>query len=386
MEIKLYVHLRDDTGDVGGFKTFTFGATSTVDDLMGQIRDVFHIPLQHQEVYLVRAGTETKNETLEQLKSGTLQEVKVTNKSNIYVKHADLPQYLQYKACVENAKKLKGEEQTSNAEDAIKLHMRLMEKEKVTKYNVKCHHYGATSARPKGMPLQIREFYIYKLLELIDVGPHSQFILPNKCAGSKTSMYIATKWNDDFVSIKEEENVSVEVLVQLLLLAAFLFINDLNQDNCGHWKGTKDAAIVDFDPSTNEVENLLVSREYDTIREEAPRLSVSTLNAGGFEEGTLPPPKIIVDMREFNSELPTILYKKGYDVVAATLEVGDYVLSPGMTVERKALDDLTQSLQSGRVFKQTEQMLRHYGSAFLLIESNMRFELKIVNGGPFQVY
>ncbi|CAJ0920036.1 unnamed protein product, partial [Mesorhabditis belari] len=91
MEIKLYVHLRDDTGDVGGFKTFTFGATSTVDDLMGQIRDVFHIPLQHQEVYLVRAGTETKNETLEQLKSGTLQEVKVTNKSNIYVKHGDLP-------------------------------------------------------------------------------------------------------------------------------------------------------------------------------------------------------------------------------------------------------------------------------------------------------
>ncbi|CAJ0958546.1 unnamed protein product, partial [Mesorhabditis belari] len=140
-----------------------------------------------------------------------------------------------------------------------------------------------------------------------------------------------------------------------------------------------------FSNLRNEVENLLVSREYDTIREEAPRLSVSTLNAGGFEEGTLPPPKIIVDMREFNSELPTILYKKGYDVVAATLEVGDYVLSPGMTVERKALDDLTQSLQSGRVFKQTEQMLRHYGSAFLLIESNMRFELKIVNGGPFQL-
>lgn len=31
--------------------------------------------------------------------------------------------------------------------------------------------------------------------------------------------------------------------------------------------------------------------------------------------------QIVVDMREFNSELPTVLYKKGYDVVAATLEV-----------------------------------------------------------------
>lgn len=36
--------------------------------------------------------------------------------------------------------------------------------------------------------------------------------------------------------------------------------------------------------------------------------------------------QIIVDMREFNSELPTILYKKGYDVVAATLEVFTFKL------------------------------------------------------------
>lgn len=61
-------------------------------------------------------------------------------------------------------------------------------------------------------------------------------------------------------------------------------------------------------------------------------------------------------MREFNSELPTVLYKKGFDVSAATLEVGDYVLSPGISIERKALDDLCQSLQSGRVMKQSEQV------------------------------
>lgn len=61
-------------------------------------------------------------------------------------------------------------------------------------------------------------------------------------------------------------------------------------------------------------------------------------------------------MREFNSELPTVLYKRGTDVVPATLEVGDYILSPHIAVERKSLDDLTQSLHSGRVFKQIEQV------------------------------
>ncbi|CAJ0577785.1 unnamed protein product, partial [Mesorhabditis spiculigera] len=139
-----------------------------------------------------------------------------------------------------------------------------------------------------------------------------------------------------------------------------------------------------FSHLKNEVDNLLIAREFDAGREEAPRLAVNTLEAGGFQEDTVARPKIIVDMREFNSELPTILYKKGYDAIAATLEVGDYVLSPGITIERKALDDLTQSLQSGRVFKQTEQMLANYAAAYLLIESNTKFELKIVNGGPFQ--
>lgn len=103
-------------------------------------------------------------------------------------------------------------------------------------------------------------------------------------------------------------------------------------------------------------------------------------------------------MREFNSELPTVIYKRGIDLQPATLEVGDYILSPTICIERKALDDLTQSLTNGRIFKQAEQvrkflskmifeyfqMLRHYPSSVLLIESSEKFRRHRVNGGPFQ--
>ncbi|XGW12372.1 hypothetical protein V3C99_013239 [Haemonchus contortus] len=139
-----------------------------------------------------------------------------------------------------------------------------------------------------------------------------------------------------------------------------------------------------FESLFKEKATLLIPRRYETEREEVPRLELSTRDGGGQMPDPDERPKVIVDMREFNSELPTVLYKKGYDVVAVTLEVGDYVLSPGIAVERKALDDLTQSLQSGRVFKQSEQMLRHYANSVLLVESNHKFESKIVNGGPFQ--
>jgi hypothetical protein len=65
---------------------------------------------------------------------------------------------------------------------------------------------------------------------------------------------------------------------------------------------------------------------------------------------------VIVDVREFNSELPSVVYKRGIDMAPVTLEVGDYILAGDVCVERKALDDLVQSLQNGRVFKQAEQV------------------------------
>ena len=45
-------------------------------------------------------------------------------------------------------------------------------------------------------------------------------------------------------------------------------------------------------------------------------------------------PKVIVDMREFRSELPSLLHKRGIEIEPVTLEVGDYILSPEICVER----------------------------------------------------
>ncbi len=51
-------------------------------------------------------------------------------------------------------------------------------------------------------------------------------------------------------------------------------------------------------------------------------------------------PKVIVDMREFRSELPSILHKHGIQVEPVTLEIGDYILTPEICVERKSISDL----------------------------------------------
>ncbi|PKA58887.1 DNA repair endonuclease UVH1 [Apostasia shenzhenica] len=78
--------------------------------------------------------------------------------------------------------------------------------------------------------------------------------------------------------------------------------------------------------------------------------------------------QVIVDMREFMSSLPNVLHQKGMKIVPVVLEVGDYVLSPFICVERKSIVDLFQSFASGRLYHQVETMIRYYRIPVLLIE------------------
>lgn len=94
--------------------------------------------------------------------------------------------------------------------------------------------------------------------------------------------------------------------------------------------------------------------------------AVSSRVGGGVVNHT--PDKIVVDMREFRSALPSILHARGLEIVPVTLEVGDYVLSPELCVERKSISDLYGSFKSGRLHTQATVMCRHYQNPILLIE------------------
>ncbi|KAG9077547.1 hypothetical protein FRC06_008852 [Ceratobasidium sp. 370] len=107
----------------------------------------------------------------------------------------------------------------------------------------------------------------------------------------------------------------------------------------------------------------------------------SRIAGGGIREVNSEPPRVVVDMREFRSTLPSILHLAQIQVVPATLTVGDYVLSPDIVVERKSVPDLISSFNSGRLYTQCEMMTAHYKQPVLLIEfeENKSFSL-----GTFQ--
>ncbi|EPQ51671.1 hypothetical protein GLOTRDRAFT_117975 [Gloeophyllum trabeum ATCC 11539] len=109
--------------------------------------------------------------------------------------------------------------------------------------------------------------------------------------------------------------------------------------------------------------------------------TISSRIAGGRKELNKEPSRVIVDLREFRSSLPSLLHASGLQVIPATLTVGDYILTPDMCVERKSIPDLVSSFNSGRLYTQCELMSVHYKQPILLIEfeEHKSFSLETVS-------
>ncbi|KAI1079568.1 DNA repair protein [Whalleya microplaca] len=113
--------------------------------------------------------------------------------------------------------------------------------------------------------------------------------------------------------------------------------------------------------------------------QEAFLRTVNTRIAGGGRlAATAQPPRIVVDVREFRSSLPSLLHGRSMVIVPCMLTVGDYILSPNICVERKSVSDLISSFRDGRLYAQAETMFQHYRNPLLLIEfdANKSFTLE----------
>lgn len=79
---------------------------------------------------------------------------------------------------------------------------------------------------------------------------------------------------------------------------------------------------------------------------------------------------IYVDNRELQSDIAKELILRGVDVRPINLEIGDYVLSDEVVVERKTVEDFAKSIIDKRIFNQIINMRDLYSKPILLIEGS----------------
>jgi len=89
--------------------------------------------------------------------------------------------------------------------------------------------------------------------------------------------------------------------------------------------------------------------------------------------------KIVVDHREYRSNVVKNLAVKGISVEPQQLDVGDYVLSTRIGVERKSVDDFLESLINGKLFKQVSQLREAYSRPVLILEGENLLTKRNIN-------
>jgi ERCC4-related helicase/ERCC4-type nuclease len=134
-----------------------------------------------------------------------------------------------------------------------------------------------------------------------------------------------------------------------------------------------------------EVQKTLVDFETLCGKKSAQEAEVS----GTMPSGTEPeaePLRIVVDHREMKSGVAKVLDRLGVIVSFTTLEIGDYVVSDRLAVERKRTDDFASSLIDGKrnLFAQLSDLSRVYEKPVLIIEGEDLFTCRQLN--PNAIY
>ncbi len=108
----------------------------------------------------------------------------------------------------------------------------------------------------------------------------------------------------------------------------------------------------------------LVTPAIEQVVEEERPTSIDIYEPSGDDDLV----RIIVDTREFNSSVVRQLSMAGFIVDSKTLDVGDYIVSDRVGIERKEVDDLIHSMKDGRLFTQIRALKRTFPSPLMIIE------------------
>lgn len=88
---------------------------------------------------------------------------------------------------------------------------------------------------------------------------------------------------------------------------------------------------------------------------------------------------VVVDHREYRSNVARRLSSLSLNLVSKQLDVGDYVVSSRIGVERKFVDDFLNSLLNGQLFAQLQRLRDSYARPVLILEGKGLFTKRNIN-------
>jgi Fanconi anemia group M protein len=159
------------------------------------------------------------------------------------------------------------------------------------------------------------------------------------------------------------------------------------------------AGLTDFDASAQAAEadaEAGADSDAETDADAGAEVAESAGDGGERDEGGVVAAaepdddgdvEVVVDQRELDSTIARDLStREGIEVRLETLEVGDYVLSDRVVVERKEVGDFLDTLTGGdrSVFEQVGDMGRHYARPVVVLEGEGLYERRNIHPKAIQ--
>jgi len=141
-------------------------------------------------------------------------------------------------------------------------------------------------------------------------------------------------------------------------------------------KGSSDEAAYWISTRKESKMMAAMSDMHGSIPIQKPMIEQKQLAAFAGEELV-----VYVDHREARSGVSTILEEMGVSVVMRTLEIGDYVVSDRVGIERKTTSDFLSSLIGGRreLFGQISDLARTYQRPVLILEGGDIYNIRRIH-------
>jgi len=164
-----------------------------------------------------------------------------------------------------------------------------------------------------------------------------------------------------------------------------IFVAKGTHDEFYHWSVIKKlkkmpAALKEAEEEQDELQTSL--EEFEEEVTETEDLSERHLpKAPTPEEGKV---KLIVDSRELPTAVARELTRLDIEISSESLEIGDYIASYDVAIERKESNDFLQSLIDGRLFVQLSALKSAYRRPVLIIEGEKLIGLRGIN--PASIY
>ncbi|MGC9060987.1 MAG: ERCC4 domain-containing protein, partial [Thermoplasmata archaeon] len=108
-------------------------------------------------------------------------------------------------------------------------------------------------------------------------------------------------------------------------------------------------------------------KEQNVVREEKKK-QPTLVDFFGASLSTAEHLEIIVDRREYRSEVHRELARLGVDVIFKVLPVGDYQIENAVLVERKSVEDFVNSIIDGRMFQQAKDLCNACACPIVIVE------------------